>query len=140
MDFIERIFGVSPDGGNGSLEFMARHRNCCGGDSLPVRFIVAPHPRKKWVPSMIYDPPGLMMVTSRHSAPDPRHIQDISIRTSLNGGRDSARLPPLPALRSAGAGWPRVSCNRQERCLAEEDDLRTNRWRAGDRARRPDHS
>lgn len=22
MDFIERIFGVSPDGGNGSLEFM----------------------------------------------------------------------------------------------------------------------
>jgi hypothetical protein len=22
MDFIERIFGVSPDGGNGSLEFL----------------------------------------------------------------------------------------------------------------------
>ena len=38
MDFIERWFGVSPDGGDGSLEIAVDRRNCVklGGDRLPA--------------------------------------------------------------------------------------------------------
>ena len=38
MDFIERWFGVSPDGGDGSLEIAVGRRNSVklGGDRLPA--------------------------------------------------------------------------------------------------------
>jgi hypothetical protein len=37
MDFIERIFGVSPDGGSGSLEFLLFAVPVCGLIYLSVR-------------------------------------------------------------------------------------------------------